>query len=508
KEGKEITEFANISYVNIPYTDISDSLVTVSDKDVEDYINKNKEKFKLEEEGRSISYIAFSQLPSSSDSLQIKNQLLSLKPEFEKDTNTKAFIAQNLSSIEFTDEFLPKEKIGVSIFDSLINLSPGAVYGPFVDQKGYILAKFLGSKNQPDSVKARHILIATDKNNPDSDKKSKQKADSLYAALSSGGDFGQIAAGFSEDPGSKDKGGDLGTFAYGTMVPEFNQFCFSQTPGTKGLVKTQFGYHIIEVLSHINYKPAYKIALLGKEINASDETVNNASNKATQASSEKTRAALEKYAKANGLEIISIPGLIKKNDFSAGALQDMRPMIKWAFDAKKGDVSESFNAGDKFVVALLDRVVPKGYQDAAAAKPSCESAIKNIKKAQIISQKLGKAPTLESAASTYSKQVLIAGADSTLTYSAQQVTGIGDEPKVIGASFNKNHQNQPSPLIEGRSGVFLLKVNSIQSKPAETPEALNQRISARTSALRNQSGNWLDGLRKLAEIKDNRSEHF
>ncbi len=79
--------------------------------------------------------------------------------------------------------------------------------------------------------------------------------------------------------GSKDKGGDLGTFGYGAMVPEFNNYCFENPVGSKDVVKTQFGYHIIEVLSQKG-GPTYKIGFLAKEIFASEETINNASNKA------------------------------------------------------------------------------------------------------------------------------------------------------------------------------------------------------------------------------------
>jgi peptidyl-prolyl cis-trans isomerase D len=82
------------------------------------------------------------------------------------------------------------------------------------------------------------------------------------------------------------------------------------------------------------------------------------------------------------------------------------------------------------------------------------------------------------------------------------------EPKIVGASFNKAYQNKVSPIIEGTTGVFVMKVNGIQSKPAETAEALQQRVSSRSTALRNQTGSWFEGLRKQADIKDERSKHF
>jgi peptidyl-prolyl cis-trans isomerase D len=217
---------------------------------------------------------------------------------------------------------------------------------------------------------------------------------------------------------------------------------------------------------------------------------------------------LEKYAEKNKLSLTPSIGLIKENDYAIGALQDARSLVRWAFEAKKGDVSEPFSIGDQFVVATLERIVPKGLQDAATAKSGCEVMIRKKKKAEIISKKLGSNPTLESAAAAYNKQVQLAGADSSITFNASIINGIGMEPKIVGASFNKAYQNKVSPVIEGTTGVFVMKVNGIQSKAAETAEALQQRISSRSTALRNQTGSWFEGLRKQADIKDERSKHF
>jgi peptidyl-prolyl cis-trans isomerase D len=115
---------------------------------------------------------------------------------------------------------------------------------------------------------------------------------------------------------------------------------------------------------------------------------------------------------------------------------------------------------------------------------------------------------MESAAAAFNKQVMQAGADSSLTFSAQIVNGLGIEPKLIGASFNKTFQSKVSPVIEGSNGVYLLKVNSIQAKTPETPEAMNQQAINRKNTLRSQLNNWYEGLKNQADIVDHRSKHF
>ena len=511
KDGEENISFINISFVTIPYTEINDSTIKVTDEDVNNYVSKHKEQFK-QEEGRNISYVAFSQLPSNEDSSVVYNSLSQLKSVFEADSNAKAFVARNVSAVDFKDDYTTKAKLNQIYADTLSNLSIGGVFGPYVDKTNYVLAKMIGTKQLPDSVKARHILIGT--NNPQTgqpimnDSLAKKLADSVYNAIQSGADFAAMAVRFSTDGSNKDKGGDLGTFAYGTMVPEFNEFCFTKATGSKGVVKTDFGYHIIDVISQKDFKTAYKIAYVAKEIIASDVTVNKASLDATKASAIKTKAELEKYIAKNGLSLTAVPNMIKENDYQAGALQDARGLIRWSFEAKKGDISEPFSVGDQFIVAVLDKINDKGFQDAATARPGCEAIIRNNKKADIIKKKIGSNPTLESVASAYGKQIQGAGADSTITFNSQIINGVGMESKVIGAAFNKDYQSKVSPLIDGTTGVFIVKVNSIQNKPAETPEQVNARATSKIGNIRSQTNSWYEGLRKQADIVDERSKHY
>ena len=125
-----------------------------------------------------------------------------------------------------------------------------------------------------------------------------------------------------------------------------------------------------------------------------------------------------------------------------------------------------------------------------------------------IKEKLSKANSLETATSIYNQPVLIAGADSTLTLSSQIINGIGDEPKVIGAAFNKNFQTKLSEPISGNGGVFLVKVNSIGSLPADLAENTTIRSVEQTKALLQKLSAWFESLKKTAEIKDYRSKQF
>ncbi len=510
KDMAAAKEFSTISYVAVGYNEISDSAVTVKDEDINNYVAKHKDLFK-QEAGRTISYITFSQLPSSADSAKALLNITELKAPFGADSNAKAFVARNTTVIDFVDEYLPLSKIQSQLKDSIIKQPISFIGGPYLDGSNYILAKVIGTKQLPDSVKARHILISLNDqrtgNTIRTDSAAKTLADSILAAVKGGADFGALALKYSSD-GSSTKGGDLGTFGYGAMVPEFNQFTFSKSVGDKGVVKTQFGYHVIDIVSQSNFKPAYKIAFLAKPILSSDETINASSLASSKASAQKNGKEFADYAAKNGLSIVEFPTTIKENDFSVGNMQDARSLVRWAFEAKKGDVSEPIAIGNDFVVATVNKVYSEGTQDANTARIGAEAIVRNMKKADIITAKLGATPTLETAAAAYNKQVLIAGADSTITMAGRIINGIGAEPKVIGAAFNKEYTTKASSPIVGTSGVYVLKVLSVQQKAEQSADEKAAQTTARFAAIRQQTNNWFEALRKQADIKDTRAKFF
>ena len=510
RDEKDAASFANISYVGVAYNEIADSTVKVTDDEINKYVEKRKDMFK-QEDGRTISYLSFSESPSATDSAKLRAIVEELKPSFAADTTPKAFLARNASAVDFNDEYLKLTKITTPAKDTIVKQGVGGVYGPYADGPNYVLAKVIGTKQIPDSVKARHILIAV--NDPQtqqpirSDSSAKNLADSIFAAIKGGADFAAMALKYSSD-GSAAKGGDLGTFGDATMVPEFTAFTFNHSVGDRDVVRTQFGYHIIEILAQSNFKPAYKIAYLGKKIEASPETINAASLAATKASQNTNSKSLADYANKNGIKMLDLPNTVKENDYTVGGLQNARSLVRWIFEAKIGDVSEPIEIGDEMVVATVNRIYSEGTQDATTARAGAEAAVRNQKKAEMIVAKMGANPTLEKAAASYNKQVLTAGTDSSITMSGRIINGIGPEPKVIGAAFNKDFQTKPSTPIIGTSGVYVIKVNSISPKEAVAPEQKTAQTTARFAAIRQQSNNWFESMRKQAEVKDKRSKFY
>ena len=152
----------------------------------------------------------------------------------------------------FTAGQLPKD-----FEDACYDTEVGQVYPKVVKTRfGYHIIKVTDKKPRIPKIRASHIL-ASFKNGPmgfTDTAAAKAKLDTILAALKSGEDFAKVAEKYSDDPGSKSKGGDLGYFERRMMVPEFDSAAFKLDVGqVSGVVTSPFGYHIIKVTDKMAY---------------------------------------------------------------------------------------------------------------------------------------------------------------------------------------------------------------------------------------------------------------
>jgi len=501
---------ASITYVSVPYASIVDSTIKLTEDEILAYAKKHHKEFDRDEETRAISYVGFATTPSGADSAATLNQINALKADFAATQDAKAYLAKVGSDLQFYDSYLSKTKIQQANKDSITALSVGQTYGPYLDASNYTIAKMIGVKQWPDSVKVRHILVATA--DPRSgqqlkpDTVGKKLIDSIELAIKGGANFDTLCARYSEDPGSKDKGGVYDYFPQGQMVGAFNDFAFDKPVGTKGVVKTEYGYHYIEVLGQKNPQPAYKVAYLSKAIIASNETVAAAQTAASQfaATSKNKKEFDENALKLNKQPLPS--GDIRDMDFSVsgvGAGNDARKMVRWIYDASAGDISEPFEMSDKYVVAVVTSVNKPGLPSVAALRPLVEAQVRNEKKAKQIIDTKFKGATLEAIAT--SAATAVQRVDSVL-FSNPFIPGIGMELKVVGAAFNPSLKGKVSEPIAGNSGVYAVRVENITEKAAASDaNAVKQSIlQAQKMAAYSSAG----ALKKAATIKDNRAKFY
>jgi peptidyl-prolyl cis-trans isomerase D len=506
KQYADLNNIASVNFVQVPYTTISDSSVKVSNDEIATYLKENPAAYQVEETSRNIGYVGFSAAPTSADSLNIKNEITALKEAFKAAPDAAAYLNKVGSEIAFYNSYISKKTLQIPNKDSVLAVGVGNIYGPYVDGKSYTVAKILGVKQWPDSSNVRHILIAT--NNPQNgqqikdDSSAKKLIDSISAAIKGGANFEALCAKYSDDGGSKVKGGNLGMFGQAQMVPAFNDFAFDNSVGTKGVIKTDFGYHYVEILKQTTRGPAYKIAYLSKAITPSNETITAASTAAAQfASSSKDIKSFNENAVKLGKQVLPATG-IKANDFEIQGLGETRQLVRWTYEKNINDVSEPIELGDTYIVAVITAEDKAGLASVEAAKPQVEGIIRDQKKAEKIKATL-KGNSLDAIAA--SAKAIVQKADS-LSFTYSMIPGLGNEPKLIGAAFNKTLVNKVSAPIAGNAGVFVLSVNNVSAKQAQQElsffkeEALNR---TRSSLFRSNAS-----LKKIAKIEDNRSRIF
>ena len=507
KQQADNNAITSFSYVYVPYVAISDSLAKVSDGDIATYEKKHSTEFSKVEETRNISYVAISSAPISTDSANTLNQVLSLKKDFAAATDAEAFLNKAGTEAPYYNSYFSKSKMQQANKDSLTKIPVGGLMGPYLDGQNYVIAKMVGVKEWPDSTKVRHILIATA--DPRSgqvireDSLGKKLIDSIETAIKGGADFAALTTKYSDDPGSKDKGGVYDFFPQGKMVIAFNDFAFDKPVGSKGVIKTDYGYHYVEVLAQKNLNPVYKIAYLAKPIMASNETVSAASTAAAQfASVSKSPKEFNANALKENRQVLTAND-IKQNDFSVVGLGSNRQLVRWVYEHSPGDVSEPMETGDRYIVAMVYAVNKAGLMSPAEARPTAENFVRNEKKAKIITETKFKGNTLEAYSASTGAPVL--RADS-LSFSAPFIAGVGSEPKVIGAAFNKSLLGKVSGPISGVTGVFAVKIESNGAKAATTDAASIKQTMLQSTRMASYRG--MDALKKAATVKDNRSKFY
>jgi len=507
KQVADNNAVAAVSYVYFPYVSVSDSLAKVSDDDINAYVKKHANQFEKAEETRSISFVSFNAGPSSADSATALEQISTLSKDFVAATDAKAFIGKVGSEIPFYDSYFSGSKMQMAMKDSIVRLPVGGLFGPYLDGGNYVYAKMIATKQWPDSAKVRHILVATADPNSGQlvrpDTLAKRVIDSIENAIKNGADFTTLAFKYSEDQGSKARGGEIEYFPQGQMVVPFNDFAFDHAVGSKGVVKSDFGYHYIEVLGHKNMGPAYKVAYLAKPIVASNETISAASTAASQFTvSSKNSKQFNENASKQGIQVLPASE-IKENDFMINAIGSSRTLVRWIYEKKLGDISEPVEVGDRYIVAMISAINKPGLMSANEARPLTEGIIRNEKKASHIIETKMKGSSLEDYSKATGSPVL--RADS-ISFSASFVSGIGSEPKVVGAAFNKALLGKASEPIAGETGVFAVKGESVGAKANTTDLQVIKESLIQTRKMGIYRS--IESLRKAAVIKDFRSTFY
>lgn len=489
----------SFNYVVKNYTSIPDDQVEVNDADLKKYYNQHQEeeRFMQKETSRGIKFVVFDVNPSERDINSLKEELTDLMPKFKQSEDDTLFV-NDYAETPFNVRYYKKGQLPASIDSMAYNGPIDTVYGPISDEGTFKLFKIIGEKTSSDSVKARHILLQLQ--NPDDSLKLKARADSIKNAIQGGADFAQIAFSMSADKVSAEKGGDLDWFTEGRMVKPFNDACFNGKAGEMPVVKTQFGYHIIEILEKTPENRKILVAIIDREIRPSKNTFDKVFNDASSFSiNNNTQEQFEEQGKAKGIQQA---GYIREDDKVLANLETPRPLIRWAYESDKGAVSEPFEMEDKFVVACLTNIREAGVLPFDEVQDLIRTEVLNKKKAEFIINQINGKNNLNEIATTLSEKVQLA---ENVSFSDFNVAGIGPEGTLLGTLVTLQ-PNQTSQPIEGKRGVYVIQLNALNQVETTNAEMLADELNRGYES--RVDFETFNALKEHAKIVDNRAKFY
>nr|BFF38651.1 peptidylprolyl isomerase [Tenacibaculum mesophilum] len=519
-ESRYLTENTKVSgrYVYVPYTTIADSLVTLKKSDIQNYINQHQDAFQVEA-SRDINFVKFNIEPSTKDEEAIKANVAKLIDDsvvnntpvkgLKNTTNYNEFLEENDSDLRLDNSYKFKIQVPQVIAEEVFNGNKGDVFGPYKDAGFFKLSKITEVKQLPDSAKASHILIpfvgsaSADATVVQTEEEAKKTADSLLAVVKADkSKFADLAKKMSSDQGSAEKGGFYDWFAYNRMVPSFRDFVFEGKEGDMGVVKTQFGFHVIKIDGQKNFQPVVKLATFGRKIEASEETENavfqNAETFALELANGK---AFEEAVKEKNLTSLPAVGL-KSLDENVPGVGNERQIITWAFEpeTEKGSYKR-FDVEGGYIVAVLTAKTAKGLMPVDKAITSVRPILTNERKVKMIEDKMSGA-TLEEIAKSVNQSVRAA---TDVNLQSPTISGVGFEPKVVGAMMNAK-ENKVVKNVAGDKGVFAFVVEK-REEPTALPnyDTYRKRIVAERQ---NKTFQMYEAVKKASEIKDNMSSFY
>ncbi|MCH1406906.1 MAG: SurA N-terminal domain-containing protein [Schleiferiaceae bacterium] len=500
-------------YVYVPYIDVNEDEINVSDEDAKRYFNAHKEDFS-QEEGRNIEFINFPLAPSESDREGVRAELASLSFEWLNVEDDSVFVNQH-SDVRFQSEYYTTTELVGTGLDTLVDgQSVGFQKGPIDLGGAFAVVKLVDRKTVPDSAKARHILIpfagatradASVTRNP---QEAKVLADSLFAYLEGNPSaFESVSEAFSSDVVAKEKGGDLGYFSRGSMAKPFENFCFFRKNGSIGVVPTQFGWHVIQVTDQKGENDVYKIGQIIREILPSDETIQTLYNQASGYAAEaQTAEDYRALATEKGFFLRPARNLGRFEEVVSG-LGTARRVVRWAWDddREEGNIGLLENDGNGYVVVVLTDKLEEGTSPFEMVQAQCLEAAKKDAKKALVLERLENASegaaTIEAVATAAGKEV------RTLSFRISQfnISGVGNEAKVVGTICGLE-PGTLSPVILGENGAFMAITSP--ANPAPQIDYTNMAQNTQRS-IRNLVGTQAyKALQDKAKIEDMRYMMF
>ncbi len=525
-EGESNYYFQNtnvdLQYVYVPFSTISDSLVTITDDEIKSYVKKHSKDYTVEE-SRDIQYVVFDIKPSLDDEVEIKNELdliINDRDEFSNAAKTTIkiigfknsqnmieFYSENGSDTPFDSGFYTKNSFpkGAIATDTLFNADINEVFGPFKENGFYKLSKITEVKQLPDSVKASHILIpflgtaSSDPSVDQSEEDAKKVADSILSVIKADkSKFSEIAIELSSDKVSGAKGGDLDWFTYNRMIPEFRDYVFENKVNDIDIIKSQFGFHIIRIDGQKNIQKNIQVAIFSRKIEASEKTENALFEKAETFSSDLSSGKdITELSKENNLAVKN--ATLEIFDDNISQLGSQRQIVRWVFEdnAEINDIKR-FDTDKGYAVVLLSK---KNKAGLSIKGKNVRSIILKQKKAAFIKER-STGETLEEIAGQNNTTV---NSSLAISYSSPVFAGQGRLTDIAGVVTYIDEDSLTKNIV-GKNGVAFANISK-KYLPTELDNYNSNKKSIQRE-LQGRNFQIFEAIKDNSEIIDHRAMFY
>ncbi len=495
----------NDQYALVSLSEFPDANIKVSDDELKNYYNQHLDKFEIKPQ-RKLKYVLFPTVPSSEDSSNIKMNLENIIEQTDNDTTTFKTLVEQFSSMPYSVDTLSISAFPASISNQIASAKPGSIVGPAASNEGYVLYHVIGSvPSKEEMVRASHILI----NQYGDDAKNLEEAMKIYDQLQKGADFSTLAKEYSKDPGSAIKGGDLGWFGKGQMVPEFEKAAFSGKIGVvQKPVKTNYGYHIIKVTGKSDTK--YIVEKLVNPIKASAGTKDQLLSNAKDFSYLAKKDGFDKEAKLMNYIVRETPTFTKDAYFVPG-IGVGKSITDFAFNNSLNSISDALRSSSGYVVVEVSDVINEGVKSFDQVKNQIKPEVIKEKKYELAKKVAEQIKSKINGDLTQATSI----DPKAIVNQTGEFTNSGSIP-TIGVDYSFSSKSLELPInkisepIKGERGYYLIKV--LSRTPFDSSAYNIQRNSIRDNIIQQMKNSffseWLAKLKKDADIVDNRSQFY
>ena len=487
----------NVDFVMKPFVFAVDSSIVVSDDEIKNYYNANKDNFK-QVESRDLEYVVFEVVPSAEDIALTQSDIEKVYPEFTTTDNMKSFLARN-SNTQFNPYYFKEGELAIiaqEIEDFAKNAKVGDLLPPFQNGNDYMAAKLLDIKNMPDSVFVKHILLQGDND---------QAADSLLALVKKGEDFSKLAAENSADKNPNvAEPGDIGWLTQQYMIPGFEQI-FDSKKGDVLKIKTNYGTHIVKIGDVTKPVKKVQVAVLKKETVAGKKTYSNYYAQANEIVSESAGDVKKFNNAATKLNVPVYPAIrVLPGAKTLANYQGTREITRWANENEVGSVSPIITVDNKyFFVVALTAIHNEGIAPLNEVSNQIKDLLlaekKGVKAGEDAKIKVGTATTIEEVAEKLETTVSSRNGISFSSLTSQQL-----DPRFIGAIAGAKENTLVGPVV-GNIGVFYFVVKGKEVGSFYTEDDAKQK-NAQTLSFISRSIPVI--MSEKAGVKDTRYKFY